>query len=217
MICIGIDPGISGAVAVIDPNNQLVLVFDTPTNQIKKAGKTKSGKERFANEYSESEMARLFTGELIIVKAISENNIHVFIEKVHTMPGEGAVGAFSFGKGYGVWLGILAALKIPYTLITPQAWKKDMMQGIKDKDAARGRAQQLFPQLSAELRFKNNIGRADALLIAEFGKRSLQSNNIVIQNPTSNSTYEPSTRQIPPEMQVKIKFKKESSGGTQGY
>lgn len=173
MIYIGIDPGITGAVAVIEENNNVIL-FDTPTNQIKKTGKTKSGKERFAKEYSESEMARIFTGLAVIVKAISENNIHVFVEKVHAMPGEGAVGAFSFGKGYGMWLGIMAALKIPYTLVTPQAWKKAMMQGICDKDAARGRAQQLYPHLSAELRFKNNIGRADAILIAEFGRRSFK-------------------------------------------
>jgi crossover junction endodeoxyribonuclease RuvC len=163
MLIVGVDPGITGAVAIIHPDGRTADIYDTPFNEI-----TKNGKNR--KEYSESEMARIFHGEAFISDAITEGKIHLYIEKVHSMPGEGAVGAFSFGKGFGIWLGIAAALKIPYTLITPQAWKKELMQGMSDKDAARGRAQQLFPEKSAELRFKKDIGRADALLIAYWGR-----------------------------------------------
>jgi hypothetical protein len=81
---------------------------------------------------------------------------------------------FGFGKGYGMWIGIVAALEIPYTLVTPQAWKKELMQGIKDKDAGRLRAMQLFPAYNEWLVRKRDIGRADALLIAEYGRRQLK-------------------------------------------
>jgi len=148
----GIDPGLTGAVAIINGGN--VIFHDTPTIKMKNGKKTKT-------EFLPAEMADLF---------IRENVEHVYIEQVSARPGQGVTSMFSFGKGYGIWIGILAALKIPYTFITPQAWKKHMMQGMKDKDAARIRAQQLYPSTTQELSREKDIGRADALLIAECGR-----------------------------------------------
>jgi len=153
---IGIDPGQTGAVAVI-LGNGAVHLHDTPTESVKKGKGNKT-------EYLPSAMAD-------IIADYEKHDIHVFLESVHSMPGQGVSSTFNFGKGYGIWIGILAALNIPYTLVTPQAWKKVMMLGNSDKDAARGRAQQLFPESSKELSLKKHIGRADALLIAEYGRR----------------------------------------------
>jgi len=155
MNIIGIDPGVTGAVAIISRSG--VGLYDTPTALVK-VGKTAR------TEYMPAEMAALLRGE---------RNAHVFIEKVGAMPGQGVTSMFGFGKGFGLWLGILSALEIPYTLVTPQAWKKLMMSGMADKDAARTRAQQLFPGAAAALSRKKDIGRADALLIAEYGRRTL--------------------------------------------
>jgi crossover junction endodeoxyribonuclease RuvC len=95
------------------------------------------------------------------------------IEQVHAMPGEGAVGAFSFGTGYGIWLGLLAALQVPHQFVTPQAWKKLMLAGgAKEKDAARLKAMQLYPCVADRLTLKKHHGRADALLIAEWARRT---------------------------------------------
>jgi crossover junction endodeoxyribonuclease RuvC len=152
-VIIGIDPGQTGAVAIIGDDRCYVL--DTPTETVKKGKGTKT-------EYLPAEMAQMLSGF---------KNVHCYIEKVGAMPGQGVTSMFNFGKGFGLWLGILAAHGIPYTLVTPQAWKKEIMQGISDKDAARGRAQQLFPQVSSQLSRKKDIGRADALLIAEYGRR----------------------------------------------
>jgi crossover junction endodeoxyribonuclease RuvC len=69
-------------------------------------------------------------------------------------------------------LGILAALNIPHELITPQSWKKSMMNGQpKEKDASRLVVMRLFPEVSDRLQLKKHHGRADALLIAEFLRR----------------------------------------------
>ena len=158
MIVIGIDPGITGAVAAIN-DGDVVEVWDTPTSQTKVGKKTKT-------DYMPSEMSEIFAG-------YPPSYVHVFIESVHAMPGQGVCSMFGFGKGFGLWLGILAALKMPRTLVTPQAWKKEMMQGMRDKDAARIRAQELFPSLTEKLSRKKDIGRADAILICEYGRRIL--------------------------------------------
>lgn len=155
MTIIGIDPGLTGAVAILC--NGVLAIFDTPTECIKKG---KSNKQ----EFLPAEMASIFS-------AVRGQECCCFIEKVGAMPGQGVSSMFGFGKGYGMWIGILAALRIPYTLVTPQAWKKALMQGLSDKDASRGRAQQLFPEYSEFFKLKKHNGRADAALIAEHGRR----------------------------------------------
>lgn len=170
MIIVGIDPGITGAVAAISTAGGFPHVYDTPVEQQKKAGGNKK------TEYLPTQMAdvlrncyKSFDGPHLRVA-----DVHVFIEQVSAMPGQGVTSMFSFGKGFGLWLGIVAALQMPYTLVTPQRWKRELMAGIKDKDAARGRAQQLFPRIADQLSRKRDIGRADALLIAEYGRITLK-------------------------------------------
>src|SRR5690606_16808140 len=92
---------------------------------------------------------------------------HAYVERVSAMPGQGVSSMFNFGMGYGVIQGVLASLGIPYTLVTPQTWKKRAGLAGKDKDNARTLAQQLCPE--APLGRKKDIGRADAILIARFG------------------------------------------------
>lgn len=154
---IGIDPGITGAVVIITSNE--ILFYDTPKAEVKK------GKKKH-NEYLPSEMADILKDRRVC-------NTFAFVEKVHSMPGQGVASSFGFGFGFGLWIGILAAIEIPYTLVMPQTWKKSLMLGKSDKDAARIRAQELFPQYSPMLNRKKDIGRADALLIAEYGRRSM--------------------------------------------
>jgi len=151
---IGIDPGLQGAVAIIQSVG--VVIIDTPTMQVKK-GKGKK------TEYLPIEMAEVL---------IAYPGCQVFIEKLHSMPGQGVSSSFRLGEGYGLWVGIVSALKLPLTKVTPQAWKKVMMAGLADKDSARGRAQELFPGVAHLLKRKKDCDRADALLLAEYGRRS---------------------------------------------
>jgi crossover junction endodeoxyribonuclease RuvC len=159
---IGIDPGNTGAIAAIYPNG-LIALHDTPVEEVSK------GKKNSIVPLP-SEMAGILS---VILSICSVNGWtpHVAIEKVGAMPGQGVTSMFNFGKGYGMWIGILAALRIPYTFVTPQAWKKELMKGVGDKDAARGVGCRLFPEVAKELARKKDIGRADALLIAEWCRR----------------------------------------------
>ena len=74
----------------------------------------------------------------------------------------------TIGFGYGLWIGILATLEIPYTTVRPAQWKKAFSLG-KDKEASRLRAMQLYP--GADPRLKKHHDRAEALLLASYGLR----------------------------------------------
>jgi crossover junction endodeoxyribonuclease RuvC len=158
MIIVGIDPGVTGAVAIITDARGVNGIIDTPVMEVLRNRKKRQ-------EYQPAAMVG-------ILKAGPVD--HAFIEQVSAMPGQGVTSMFGFGKGFGIWLGIIAALGIPYTLVTPQSWKKALMAGQADKDAGRLRACQLYPGVAHLLARKKDIGRADALLIAEYGRRTMQ-------------------------------------------
>ena len=96
------------------------------------------------------------------------NDASVAIEESQSMPGQGVRSMFTIGLGFGVWLGILAALELPFTRVRPALWKTAIGLRGKDKEASRLRAQQLFP--TADLRRKKDHGRAEALLLALYGR-----------------------------------------------
>lgn len=95
------------------------------------------------------------------------------VEKCHSMPAQGSVSTFKFGKGYGILLGIIGALAIPTILVTPQAWKKAILAGTKkDKDAAIAYVRMKYPavELIPKGCRKPHDGMADSICIAEYGK-----------------------------------------------
>lgn len=157
---IGIDPGLDGACVLLAGGDP--LFFDTPTLNV--------GKGKVVRRvYAEQQMAAK-------VRSIRREyaELTAILEQVHSMPGQGVRSMFTMGTGYGLWLGILSALEIPFQVVTPQRWKGMLMDGQgKEKDASRARAMQLFPSASEWLSRKKDVDRADALLIAEYGRRLL--------------------------------------------
>ena len=115
-----------------------------------------------------------------IIQALRGTTAHAVVEKVHSMPKQGVASSFKFGRVVGVVEGILAALYVPTTFVTPQMWQKVMHAGIERSLGPKERSQlavdRLFPTL--DLRAtprckKTHSGLVDALLIAEWGRRSL--------------------------------------------
>lgn len=154
MIYIGIDPGLDGAIAFLYSDGT-ARVCNAPTGKI--------GKKR---DYLLAQMANLLERQINEIRQVAA------VERVHSMPKQGVASSFNFGKGFGLWLGLLAGRGIPFDLVEPTRWKKVMLDGMgKEKDAARIRAQQLFPSLATELSRKKDHGRAEALLIAEYRRR----------------------------------------------
>jgi len=157
MISIGIDPGIDGAVGVVR-GGEFVAVYDAPT--------ILNGKKRTLHV---REMVNLIV-ECRDHADVSEKVV-VTIEKQTAFPGQGVVSMFNLGYGAGLWEGICSTMDLSYSIVRPQAWKARMLNGIttKNKQAGRIIAERLFPD--APLGNRKSEGRADALLIAEYGRR----------------------------------------------
>ena len=156
----GIDPGKDGALFVIHPA-ATPLCYSTPTIPGVKG-------KRF---YDERKIALLVRKTIDIAE--DSHSILFVVERVHAMPGQGVTSMFSMGYGLGLWIGILAALKLSYELVTPQRWKSVMLDGTKrDKGAAVARASNLYPGVAFTTpRGRLLDGLADAALLAEYGRR----------------------------------------------
>ncbi|HDW3536644.1 TPA: hypothetical protein RMN37_001598 [Escherichia coli] len=148
---LGIDPGCSGALVLITVQGDYI---DHLAMQTIKVG-TKSRVNGAAVA------AWIFEWR--------DDVLHAYLEQVGAMPGQGTASMFTFGHAAGVAEGILQGLNIPYTLVTPQAWKKSAGLIGSDKDAARSRAIQLYPGLRALDAKAKGQAIADALLIARHG------------------------------------------------
>jgi hypothetical protein len=97
---------------------------------------------------------------------VGETNAMAYIEQVHSSPQMGVKSAFTFGNGFGHLEMALTAAGIPFTRIRPQVWQKELGCLTKgDKNVTKRKAQELFPSM------KVNHYIADALLIAEYGRR----------------------------------------------
>jgi|TARA_R110000822_G_scaffold247974_2_gene375774 crossover junction endodeoxyribonuclease RuvC len=94
---------------------------------------------------------------------------HIWIERQQAMPKQGVSSTFKLGYAYGQIVTTVALSKVPYSLVTPVSWKRSMNLP-KDKDAARRMAQQWFPALASNLKRKKDEHRAEALLIATYGR-----------------------------------------------
>lgn len=100
------------------------------------------------------------------VASFDLENARACLEVVASSPQQGVVSAFTFGRSYGFLRGVLSASKVPFIEVRPQRWQKAMecLTG-GDKKVSKAKAQQLWPKLKI-----TNVN-ADALLIAEYGRR----------------------------------------------
>jgi hypothetical protein len=145
----GIDPGLTGALAVLDFQDFRLHLWDTPTTEVRVGDKIRKRCNVDA-----------------FVEAMAKFPIdYGVIENVQSTPNDGHVGAFTFGKVTGIAIGIAAGLDIPLAGITPAKWKMQM-QVPADKEAATRRASQLFPNCTGAWSRKMDHGRAEASIIA---------------------------------------------------
>lgn len=146
-IYIGIDPGKSGALAMIRGDGDIRV-----------------------RPFNSAEYVEVLTGLTSISREIK-----CCVEKVSAMPGQGVVSMFNFGHNLGFIEGVLQANRIPYQLVPPQTWKKEFSLN-SDKAKSIEVCQKLFPNVSllaTERSRKPNDGMAEALLMAEYARRKL--------------------------------------------
>jgi crossover junction endodeoxyribonuclease RuvC len=143
---VGIDPGLSGALAFIfqdEPNR--VAIEDMPV--------------------ADGDICAPLLSGLIRKYAPS----YAVIEFVASMPGQGVASTFKFGKSYGQAIGVLGSHNVPLHYVTPKKWKQRFNLLKTDKEASRNKALQLFPACAESFRYVKHHNRADAALIAKYG------------------------------------------------
>ena len=148
MIYIGIDPGKNGGIACISDDKNNVEAFS------------------YSDDFLICYLGFVYTQGL-------QDNVICYLEHVHAMPKQGVSSTFNFGMNFGFIQGVLKAYGIPYELVTPQKWKKEF-SCTSDKNTSIEVCKRLFPSVNLKATYrcrKDHDGMAEALLIAEYGRR----------------------------------------------
>lgn len=151
-IYLGIDPGKKGGLAIVDD----------------------SSKQWSPEVWA---MPELLTITFTLLQYAKSVGCKAIIEKAQPMPKQGVSSVFSYGMNYGIIIGMLIALEIPYIEVRPATWKKKILEGVADKTDKKSSieaALRLFPGVNLYPTERSKIpsdGIAEAILIAEYGRR----------------------------------------------
>jgi crossover junction endodeoxyribonuclease RuvC len=146
---LGIDPGLSGALAIVETINgdvpALIDAIDMPA----------------VGTGAKARVDIIAAAQWIAKHAPSV----AYVERAQAFPGQGASSGFSYGRAVGAIEATIALCSIPMVLVEASIWKRRLHLPGKDKEAARQKALQLFPSQHALLALKRWHGRAEAALI----------------------------------------------------
>ena len=153
MRIIGIDPGLSGGIAILE-DNKVKEMFDMPVMADGKKNKR--------------QLNSAFLVQLIKENIKDIENTVMVVEQVNAMPGQGVTSMFNFGQTFGAIKGICAALGLPIFLVRPAKWKKHFELINSSKDASRTKAIEMYPSIAEKLSKKKDVNKSDAILIARY-------------------------------------------------
>ena len=153
MKVVGIDPGLNGAIAILQ-DKKVLSITDMPVMADGKKNK------RQLNNAQLAEILRKNTSE--------GDEISIVVEQVNAMPGQGVTSMFNFGQTFGAIKGVCAALQLPIFFVRPSKWKKHFELINSSKDSSRTKAIEMYPYLSDQLAKKKDVNKSDAILIARF-------------------------------------------------
>ena len=153
MRIIGIDPGLSGGIAILD-DLKIFDVYDMPVMSEGKKNKNQLNRAQLVN--------------IIKKNIIPSGDTFLIVEQVSAMPGQGVTSMFNFGQTFGSIKGICAALNLPIFFVRPAKWKKHFDLINSSKDASRTKVIEMYPSISPRLSKKKDVNKADAILIARY-------------------------------------------------
>ena len=153
MKIIGIDPGLSGAIAVLE-DKRVLSIFDMPVMAEGKKNKKQLNSAQLVN--------------IIRENSIGDEEIVVVVEQVNAMPGQGVTSMFNFGQTFGAIKGVCASLNLPIFFVRPSKWKKYFELINSSKDSSRTKVIEMSPSLSSQLAKKKDVNKSDAILIARY-------------------------------------------------
>lgn len=150
---LGIDPGKTGAIALLD-GERCLGVWDMPS---------------VSEGRSTGVSAALLSDLIDDALELAGGDMSAMLEKVGAMPGQGIVSMFSFGRSVGIVEGVIGSKHIAMQKVSPSVWKRRAKLIGKEKDFSRALAIEMFPEVAGQLKRKKDCGRADAILIAFYG------------------------------------------------
>ena len=153
MKIIGIDPGLSGAIAILE-DKKVFSVSDMPVMAEGKKNKRQLNSAQLVN--------------IIRENTNPKEDIAVVVEQVNAMPGQGVTSMFNFGQTFGAIKGICAAIGLPIFFVRPSKWKKHFNLINSSKDSSRTKVIEMYPSLSSQLAKKKDVNKSDAILIARY-------------------------------------------------
>jgi|TARA_B110000967_G_scaffold131007_1_gene133852 crossover junction endodeoxyribonuclease RuvC len=153
MRIIGVDPGLSGGIAILE-DNKVKEMFDMPV-----MSDGKKNKRQLNNA--------------LLVQLVKDNikdieDTVMVVEQVNAMPGQGVTSMFNFGQTFGAIKGICAALSLPIFFVRPAKWKKHFELINSSKDASRTKVIEMYPSIAEKLSKKKDVNKSDAILIARY-------------------------------------------------
>lgn len=151
-LTLGIDPGLTGALAFVDDDFKIQYLYDMPTFE----AVVNKKKKRYVDLPTLGGIIR------------NHNVKACYVEKVFAMTGQGVTGVFSLGYSYGAVCGAAAGCNIPVTQVLPSVWKRHFSM-TSDKDKCRLFAMDVFGDWKASFKRKMDHGRAESALIALYG------------------------------------------------
>ena len=158
---LGIDPGLSGGLVLLNKDRELVNKWVMPTL---KHGSTKV-----------KDLPKLRS----ILSEAAESADHAYLEQYGMRRRQSMQSAAKTGVGFGYLEAMLVCFGMSYTVVAPNKWCAEIHKGIsgdKAKEKSRIAVSRLFPNeelLATEKSSVMHEGLMDALLIAEFGVREM--------------------------------------------
>jgi crossover junction endodeoxyribonuclease RuvC len=152
---VGIDPGLSGACALLEITNNdtaLVDVIDVP---ITGTGAKQSIDVILLQEWLQRHGPR-----------------HAFLERAQAMPRQGASSGFKYGRVVGAIEATLMLCAVPLVIVEPSKWKRHFHLQGADKEGARQLAIRMFPREHRFFVRRKDHNRAEAVLIGVYGGQS---------------------------------------------
>lgn len=163
----GVDPGFSGAISIIDiKTKNVVRVIDMPiynmTRKNRSGGKQKRRQQKHIDVHTLSFEVDIYAKETLLA----------ILEEPHSMPKQGLQSTFRFGHNCGVIHGVLAGHYIPVIPVRPAVWKMAIGAGASKEETV-GLAGQIFPNAKQFWKLKKHHDRAEASLLGHYGLKFL--------------------------------------------
>ena len=161
MIILGIDPGLTGALALLGHRAEYLQVADIPVMQ-RMHSPRKGGVRNQVNCHAVKELLRGW------LEPYDRNEIHAVIELPIAFPGQQIQTVASSFLTAGHLEGVIQSMGLAHTLVSPAEWKK-ALNLTKSKEQARAAALRRWPDAASLLKRVMDYNRAEALLIARYG------------------------------------------------